>query len=182
MRKTATLAITLASFLLLAASSSARHPSYDEMRQVKYLAHELYEGSHYLYKVSADYVDYPSYEEKDALRDLHHLSQRAHHFYRQVDHHYRSPRHTEKDFERLIRAHYAAMDSAPYLPTYGHYRTRFHNLKRSMDSLVHYYGGYSYYGRSHRGGHYDSGHRGHHSRPGYYDHDRRHRQQHQHHW
>ena len=141
MRKTTIASIAFTSILFLAATASARYPSYDEMRQVKYLAHELYEGSHYLYKASAEYVDYPSYEEKEALQDLHRLSERAHHFYRQVDHHYRSPRHTEKDFERLIRAYYAAIDSSHYLPTYAHYRSQFSNLKRGMNSLVHYYGG-----------------------------------------
>ncbi|MEM7350668.1 MAG: hypothetical protein AAF657_07670 [Acidobacteriota bacterium] len=152
------LRITIASALLLGLAPAAwasYYPEYRQMKKVKYLAHELYEGADHLYEKSSYYSRRGDRYERRAARDLHDLAKAAHHFYDQVDRYYRQPRHTEKDFRRLIYAYHEAVDGFRYLEAYDHYRRDFRCLIETMDKLVHYYGGYGAYDRHGGYGNYD---------------------------
>ena len=129
----------------LAPAAWASYPSRYEMKKVKYLAHELYKGADHLYEKSSYYARHGNRYERNAARDLRQLAKSAHHFYDQVDRYYREPRHTERDFRRLIYAYHEAVEGFRYLSAYDHYRRDFKCLTDAMDDLVHYYGGYGAY-------------------------------------
>lgn len=156
MKKAPALLAFLALSLGFASTATAgQYPEHAQMRKVKYLAHELYKGARYLYEHSARYTRHASYSEYEALEDLDRLARRSHHFYEQVGRYYRQPRHTERDFRRLLRAYRAASRGFHDLSTYRRYHDDFECLIETMDKLVHYYGGYGYYSAD-----YDHGYRG----------------------
>ena len=156
MKKTAFIATTTALILGFApAAWAGSYPSHHDMKKVKYLAHELYEGADHLYDKSHSYARRGDYREREANRDLHSLAKAAHHFYRQVEDYYREPRHTERDFRRLINAYYRAKDGFHYLKAYDYYPEDFRCLTDVMDKLVYYYGGYGSYSKYDRHDRYD---------------------------
>ena len=150
MTKTLHTAIAGALLLGIAPAAWASYPSHYEMKKVKYLAHELYEGAEHLYDKSSYYARRGDRRERDATHYLHQLAKASHRFYGQVEDYYRQPRRTEREFRRLIHAYYLAVDGFHYLRAYDHYREDFRCLTQVMDKLVHYYGGYGAYDR--RGG------------------------------
>lgn len=162
MKKTLTLSIVLTLALAGTAfadygSSSHYYPEYREMKKVKYLAHELYKGAHYLHEHAARYAPrYTSYGEREAIEDLYRLAKRADNFYEQVGRYYREPRRTEREFRRLVRAYRVASRGFHELSTYRRYHEDFECLIETMDKLAHYYGGYAYHEAGYRRG-YDDG-------------------------
>lgn len=154
-----TLLIALAA-LVVAPAAWAAHPSHHQMKKVKRLAHEVYEGAHYLHEKSARYATHDWRDEK-ARYALHELSKRAHDFYRASDRYYGDPYRTEDAFRDLIHAYYFASDRFRYLYAYDHYRRDFECLRDLMDDLVYYYGGYDAYERHRyeRHGRYDRPHK-----------------------
>lgn len=148
MTKTHTITTALAFLTFLGtagAATAGHHPDGTDMRKVKYLAHELYEGARYLEEQSREYAYYPGRRERDSLYALRELAEQAHHFYEQVGRYYRDPVHTEHDFRRLARAYREASYGFHYLAAYDHYHEEFRCLRETMDKLAYYYGGYDVY-------------------------------------
>lgn len=141
-----TTALAFLTFLGTAGVATAGHyPEYEDMKKVKYLAHELYKGARYLEDHARDYARYPSRRERESLYALRDLAERSHHFYEEVGRYYRDPVHTERDFRRLVRAYRRASRGFHELAAYDHYHEEFRCLRETMDKLAYYYGGYDVY-------------------------------------
>jgi hypothetical protein len=147
--KTTILIIAVA---LALAVGPAQAADFAEPDRIQYLAHDLEEAARHVHESAEAYAHHGGRRERRALGTLHRLDRQARHFHRQVERYRRSPRHTEKDYRRLVRAYYEAQQAMRGLHTFEHVYRDFHRVEALIDELAYYYEGRGHY-RGHDGGH-----------------------------
>lgn len=147
--------IILAASLIVALPAAARHPGYDDMEEVKRLAHEVDRAARHLHRSAEAEAHHFDRRESYALEHLHFLEDAARHFHAEVERYYRDPRHTERDFHRLYAAYRDAVDTFGFLHAYDHLYRDLRRVERPMERLAAYYGVGPRYGDYRGHGRYD---------------------------
>ncbi len=176
MRRTILLTSALLAFTLPPAAWSAdrqddrygRYPGRTDMRRVAELASQLEHTTTYVHREFERNNRRPDRNEERVAIRLHELERQADRFRGQVDGYGRDPRSTERDFQRLLDAFYAAEESLRYTGRRSYVERGLDQIGGILSELTRYYGRYDDYSR--RGGRYRGGRNGRYD--GRYDRDR----------
>ncbi len=140
-------------FLSFTSLALANHPQSNRFERVRLLAHELEEAAKHVHHQAEESAHHLSDPEEHALQRLHDLEKKAAHFHNEVEEDYQNPRHTEKDFRKLVETYYRALGAMNYLHSYNHIYRDFERVSDLMQQLMRLYGGYGYsYGHGYYGG------------------------------
>ena len=91
--------------VLVSAPAFAGHPTPQDMPQVRQYAHTVEDTAKQLHRIAERRARYAP---RWALVALHRLEEASDHFHDQVERYMADPRHTERDWEKLVAAYRAA--------------------------------------------------------------------------
>jgi len=92
------------SFLFVSTTAFAGHPRVQDMVSVKRMAHSIERSATSLHQIAERRSHHGGYQARQALTILHELNKTAQHFHNSVERNRQSPRHTETDYRKLVRA------------------------------------------------------------------------------
>jgi len=124
---------------LLSSPLYAGHPQVNQMDDVNRLAHEMHMKSEHVHKVAERYVHHGDSYEAQAITLLHNLHKAAEHFHNTVEEFIVEPRHTEKDYLKLMRAFLVAQRKRVFLHGKLHVQKDFNKMENTMQTLMAYY-------------------------------------------
>ena len=108
---------------------------------VRSLAHQIDELADSIHRRAEERAHHGTLEERQALRDLHTLSETATHFHSQVESWWQDPNHTQEDYRNLVNAYEAARWSFERLHTFWDIKYDFQRLGELVNQLRSYYNG-----------------------------------------